>query len=69
VDVPIAVVITTRDTAVPVYKQRELAEAAGGPVFEAPIEHLEIVAHAANYNPALLQALDALRQSRRIQAA
>jgi pimeloyl-ACP methyl ester carboxylesterase len=69
VNVPIAVVITARDTAVPVYKQRELAEAAGGPVFEAPIEHLEIVAHAPRYNPALLQALDALRQPEEIQAA
>jgi 3-oxoadipate enol-lactonase len=69
VDVPIAVVITTRDTAVPVYKQRELAEAAGGQVFEAPIEHLEIVAHAGRYNPALLQAMEALRRSERIQAA
>jgi 3-oxoadipate enol-lactonase len=69
VDVPIAVVITTRDIAVPVHMQRELAEAAGGPVFEAPIEHLEIVTHAARYNPALLQALQALRQSERIRAA
>jgi pimeloyl-ACP methyl ester carboxylesterase len=69
VDVPIAVVITTRDTAVPVYKQRQLAEAAGGPVFEAPIEHLEVGAHAARYNPALVQALQALRQRQPIHAA
>jgi pimeloyl-ACP methyl ester carboxylesterase len=57
----IAVVITTRDEAVPVPKQRELAAAAGGPVFEAPITHMEVVTRAEAYNPALLQALAALR--------
>jgi pimeloyl-ACP methyl ester carboxylesterase len=57
----VGVVITTRDEAVPVHKQRELAAAAGGPVFEAPITHLEIVTRARDYNPVLLQALQAVR--------
>jgi len=63
VRVPMAVVITTRDEAVAVPKQRELAAAAGGPVFEAPITHLEVVNRADVYNPALLQALEALRST------
>jgi len=57
----VGVVITTRDEAVPVHKQRELAAASGGPVFEAPITHLEIVTRARDYNPVLLQALQAVR--------
>jgi pimeloyl-ACP methyl ester carboxylesterase len=65
----IAVVITTRDEAVPVHKQRELAAAAGGPVFEAPITHLGITTHAAEYNPALLQALAALRSPSQAETA
>ncbi len=64
VDVPVAVVITTRDEAVPVYKQRELAAACSAQVFEAPIRHLEIVTLAGQYNPALLAALSSLRDGR-----
>jgi pimeloyl-ACP methyl ester carboxylesterase len=69
VDVPIAVVITTRDEAVAPRKQRELAEAAGGPVLEAPVRHLEIVTHAETYNPVLLQALESVRSSEHARAA
>lgn len=68
VDLPFAVVITTRDEAVPVPKQRALAEACGAQVFEAPIRHMEITIRGPDYNPALLQALDSLR-SRVAQAA
>jgi hypothetical protein len=68
VSVPIATVITTRDELVPVYKQRELAAAAGGYVFEAPIRHMEVVSGAAEYDPALLQALDALRSRSEVLA-
>ncbi len=63
VEVPVAVVITTRDDAVPVPKQRELAAASSARVFEAPIRHLGIVAQASEYNPALLAALESLRES------
>lgn len=61
VNVPMATVITTRDESVPVYKQRELAAATGGPVFEVPIGHLELVTRVDEFNPRLLDALDALR--------
>lgn len=64
VDVPIATVITTHDEAVPVYKQRELAAAAGGPMFEAPINHMQVVTRGEVYNPRLLEALDVLRSLR-----
>jgi pimeloyl-ACP methyl ester carboxylesterase len=68
IDLPFAVVITTRDEAVPVPKQQALAQACRAQVFKAPIRHMEIVPRAADYNPALLQALDSLR-SRVAQAA
>jgi len=58
---PVAVVVTTRDELVPVSKQRELAAAATATVFEAPVSHLEVGWRAAEYNPALLQAIDAVR--------
>jgi 3-oxoadipate enol-lactonase len=61
VTVPIAVVITSSDELVPAYKQRELAAAAGGPVFEVPVRHMDIVTRGAEYNPVLLEALEALR--------
>jgi 3-oxoadipate enol-lactonase len=60
VKIPAASVITTRDRGVAPGKQRELAAAIGGPVFEAPIDHLEVTAHRAEFNAALLQALAAV---------
>jgi hypothetical protein len=62
-------VITTRDSAVSPDKQRELAAAIGGPVFEAPIDHLQVSARGDAYNPALLQALASLSASERARAA
>jgi 3-oxoadipate enol-lactonase len=56
----IAVVITTRDQIVPVRKQRELAAAAGGSVFESAIDHLDVATRGPDYNPALLSALEAV---------
>ncbi len=58
---PVAVVVTTRDELVPVPKQRELAAAARATVFEAPVSHLEVGWRAAEYNPALLEAIGAVR--------
>jgi 3-oxoadipate enol-lactonase len=69
VKAPIAVVITTHDEAVPVYKQRQLAVAAGGPVFEVGIRHLEVVTRADAFNPVLLQALEAIRPREDAKAA
>lgn len=57
---PVAVLVTTRDQIVPVRKQRELAAAAGGPVFESAIDHLDVTTGGPQYNPALLEALDAV---------
>lgn len=65
---PSAVVITTRDDAVSPSRQRELATALRAQVFEAPLEHLEIVSHAKVYNPALLAALAALAPGARVAA-
>jgi 3-oxoadipate enol-lactonase len=53
-----AVVVTTEDTLVPPRKQRSLAAALGAQVFEAPCDHLEVT--KPKYNPALLDALDAV---------
>jgi 3-oxoadipate enol-lactonase len=60
VDVPAAVVLTSRDTAVPPRKQRELATALRARVFEVPLGHLEITTKAKRYNPSLLEALMAV---------
>ncbi len=61
VSVPSAVVVTTNDEAVPPSKQRELADALGARVFEAPINHVEITSRPERYNPALLEAIAAVR--------
>ncbi len=60
VTTPTAVVVTTRDSAVPPSKQHELATAASAQVFDAPVNHLEIVSRFQDYNPALLQAIAAV---------
>jgi 3-oxoadipate enol-lactonase len=64
-EVPSAVVVTTRDQAVPPKKQRELAAALRAAVFEAPIDHIEITARPERYNPTLLRAIAAVRDSSR----
>jgi 3-oxoadipate enol-lactonase len=55
--VPAAVVLTTRDAAVPPERQRELARALRARVFEAPIDHLQVTTSWQLYNPVLLEAL------------
>jgi pimeloyl-ACP methyl ester carboxylesterase len=67
--VPTAIVITTRDTSVPPHLQRELAATLGAQVFEAPIEHLEITSRPGDYNPALLEAIAAVREARPSETA
>jgi 3-oxoadipate enol-lactonase len=66
---PAAVVVTTRDDVVSPSRQRELAAALAAPVFEAPINHLEIVARPDNYNPVLLEALSAVGSRERVKVA
>ena len=58
--IPTAVVVTSRDHAVPPRKQHELASALGAQVFEAPINHLDVTTNGQTYNPVLLRALDAV---------
>ena len=58
---PSAVVVTSKDEAVPPSKQRELASALEAPLFEAPINHIEITARPEAYNPALLAAIATVR--------
>jgi pimeloyl-ACP methyl ester carboxylesterase len=60
VRVPAAMVLTGRDAAVSPAKQRELAAAVGATVFEVPLDHLELTSRDADYNPALLSALEAV---------
>lgn len=69
VPAPVAVVVTTRDDLVPVYKQRELAAAARAQVFEAPIRHLEVGWRSRDYNPALLRAISAVLPADRLEVA
>ncbi len=66
---PIAVVITTHDDVVPTFKQCQLAEAAGGPVFEAELNHMEVVSRAKLYNPPLLEGIAAVAADARVKAA
>ena len=58
--IPTAVVLTTKDDAVPPAKQRDLAATLGAQVFEAPIKHLDIGSERDVYNPVLLGALAAV---------
>jgi 3-oxoadipate enol-lactonase len=60
VRVPTAVVLTSRDAAVPPYRQRELAQALRARVFEAPTDHLQVTTGWQEYNPVLLTALGSL---------
>jgi 3-oxoadipate enol-lactonase len=69
VEPPLAVVVTTRDELVPVPKQRQLAAAGKARVFEAPISHMEVGWNAAAYNPALLEAIAAVRATEPVPAA
>jgi pimeloyl-ACP methyl ester carboxylesterase len=60
VRVPAAMVLTARDSAVSPAKQHELAAAIGATVFEVPLDHLELTSRDAEYNRALLSALEAV---------
>jgi pimeloyl-ACP methyl ester carboxylesterase len=60
VRVPAAMVLTARDSAVSPAKQHELAAAIEATVFEVPLDHLELTSRDAEYNQALLSALEAV---------
>jgi pimeloyl-ACP methyl ester carboxylesterase len=65
-DLPAAMVLTARDTAVAPSKQRELAAACrvgAERLFEVPLDHLELTSRAEVYNPALLAAIASLEEA------
>jgi pimeloyl-ACP methyl ester carboxylesterase len=68
VNVPAAVVVTSRDSAVPPRKQRELAAALNASVFESAIDHLEVSMPGTDFNGVLLQAIEAVRTGDRAAA-
>ncbi len=68
-DVPSAVVLTSRDELVPPKKQRELAQALEAEVFDAPISHLEVTTAGDRYNRPLLDAVTAVSGERAAAAA
>src|SRR3954449_3998242 len=59
-----AVIVTTKDTAVPPSKQRALAAALRAPTFEVRGDHSAVITHAERFNEQLLAALDAVRDPR-----
>jgi 3-oxoadipate enol-lactonase len=59
-DVPAAVLVTTRDSAVPPDRQRELARLLGVDPFDVPGEHGVAVAHPRRFTRVLLEALEQL---------
>lgn len=64
VDVPHAVVVSTRDAAVTPNRQRRLVAALPRPsVHEAAIDHIGCVTRPAAFVPALLDAIDAVTTS------
>lgn len=61
VDVPTAVVVTTRDRTIPTRRQYRLAACIpGAEVFEVHGGHASLVLGAERFGPALLQALDSV---------
>ena len=68
-EVPSAVVLTSRDDLVPPRKQHELARALEADVFDAPIRHIQVTTAGARYNQPLLRALEAVRNGRQARAA
>jgi len=66
VDVPAAVIITTRDELVPPERQRKLAESIpGAEVFEVDGDHSACVARADVFVPALIAACRSVERRRR----
>jgi pimeloyl-ACP methyl ester carboxylesterase len=64
IEAPRAVIVTTKDTAVPTPRQRALAAAMGAPVFEVHGDHSAVIVRADEFNTQLLTALDAVRDPR-----
>lgn len=67
--IPSAVVVTTKDRTVTPRRQLELAEALRAQVFEAPIDHVNVVGGRRLFNPALLEAIAAVSGRDQAKAA
>ena len=67
--IPGAVVVTTRDTAVPPDKQWQLAASLGLPAFEVPVDHAGILFRGSGFPEAILGALETLVGRRSLVAA
>lgn len=67
--VPAAVVVTTRDSAVPPRKQHELAESLGAPVFEIACDHSGVTVKGKEFCRVLLDALGSVSEQARAAAA
>jgi 3-oxoadipate enol-lactonase len=59
---PSAVVVTTRDTAVPPRKQYELAESLGAPTFEIACDHSGVTVKGEHFSRVLLSALESVSE-------
>jgi pimeloyl-ACP methyl ester carboxylesterase len=59
-DVPAAVIVTTRDSAVPPRKQYELARSLSAPVFEIDCDHAGVTVKGAEFARVLLEATRAV---------
>jgi len=55
--IPSAVVVTTRDSAVPPRKQHELAESLGAPAFEIACDHSGVTVKGDEFARVLLEAI------------
>jgi 3-oxoadipate enol-lactonase len=69
VNVPAALILTTRDELVPPRKQRALAEAARAQVFEIPLMHMDVGSPGTGYGRVLLEALAAIASQQGARAA
>jgi 3-oxoadipate enol-lactonase len=67
--VPSAVVVTTRDSAVPPRKQYELAESLGAPTFEIDCDHSGVTVKGDEFCRVLLRALESVSERRGAAAA
>jgi 3-oxoadipate enol-lactonase len=69
IEVPSAVVVTTRDTAVPPRKQRELAESLRAPTFEIACDHSGVTVHGEEFAAVLLRAIESVDERAEAAAA
>ncbi len=69
IEVPSAVIVTTKDTAVPADKQRALARTLDAPMYEVRGDHGAVSVKADEFNAVLVRALAGLRETASAAAA